>query len=221
MSNESALDKSNKRQPVTLTETDCKALLQRCEEAITDICEECHYDITNIKPINWGYIATRIGQDIFSPIHYVVQMPNASGKSYVNGRYLDENILLLYTQIYRPLCLKYGQIVCSDHFLAMISVESQSIMHMWERRGHLTSGMVNLHQILVNDRERTLSAAMLSSNHNPVKFLAIGNHEFAWNETKRQKPIENKPVLSLSEVPDLTGIELSNNIALPDFGDDE
>ena len=220
MSNESALDKSNKRQPVTLTETDCKALLQRCEEAIADICEECRYDITSLKPTNWSYIVNRIGQDIFAPIHYIVQMPTEKG-TYKGGAYLDDNMLLLYDRVYLPLCLKYGQIVSTHAYLRFLSIESQDISHQWETRGKVTSNSVSIRQRLLSDREQTLSNAMLSSGHNPVKFLAIGNHEFGWNETRRQKTIVNRPVLSLSEVPDLTGIELSNNIALPDFGDDE
>ena len=219
---ESALDKYDSKTPVSLTETDCKALLQQCEELITDICTECNYDHDNIKPTNWGYITTRIGQEIFSPIHYIVQERTATKNEYHGGRYLDDNMLLLYDRVYLPLCMKYGQIVSSNQFFRFLSIESQDISHQWEKRGKLTPNNVNLRQRLVNDREQTLSAAMLSSGHNPVKFLAIGNHEFGWSETQRAKPIQQRQQIALDDVPELTtGIELSDNRMLPDFGNEE
>ena len=217
---ESALDKHTKSSPVTLTETDCKALLQQCENLITDICEECNYDHDNIKPTNWGYIVSRIGQEIFKPVHYIVQEENTPGQ-YKGGRYLDDNMLLLYDNVFLPLCMKYGQIVSTNQFFRFISVEMQMISHEWERRGKLTSSSINLRQRLTTDREQTLSAAMLSSGHNPVKFLAIGNHEFGWNETQRAKPIQQRQQIALDDVPELTGIELTDNRLLPDFGNDD
>lgn len=221
MSNESALDRSNKREPVSLTETDCKALLQRCEEAITDICEECHYDADHLKPTNWAYITNRIGQEIFTHIPQLIHKYNPASQSYKKGEFIDDNLLLIYDKVFYPLCLRYGQIVSAYSFFRFIGTDENGILEQWDRKGKVTSSGISIRQRLLSDREHTLSNAMLSTNHNPVKFLAIGNHEFAWNESRRQKTIVNRPVLSLSEVPDLTGVELSDNIALPDFGDDE
>lgn len=62
---------------------------------------------------------------------------------------------------------------------------------------------------------------MLASTHNPVKFLAIGNHEFAWNEAKPERIEEKKPVLSLEDLPELEGIEMSDNLKLPDMAGSE
>lgn len=70
----------------------------------------------------------------------------------------------------------------------------------------------------LKDREYTLRQAMLSSNQNPVKFLAIGNHEYGWQETLVRDMTADKPVLSLQDIPRL---ELSENIGIPDFDDAE
>ena len=216
-----SVDSFRKREPLLLSPDDCKPILYRAEEIIQDTCTECGYDIQNIRPTNWMYILYQIAETIFKPHPELIREFSPYSNEYT-GNYLLDNIETIYDCVYVPLCDKYSQIVSGYSLFAMIGRKDLYCMpHEWENRGKVTSKNTNLRQKWIHDREISLQNAMLSSNQNPVKYLAIGNHEFAWNESKPEKIEQRKPVLSLSDVPELVENKLSDDLLLPDFDDSE
>lgn len=219
--NRNSVDNLRKREPLLLSPDDCKPILYRAEEIIQDTCTECGYNIQEIRPTNWMYILYQIAQSVFVPHPEILREYNIASRDY-SGRYLLDNIELLYDRVYVPLCQKYNQILSGYAMFSMLGLRDvYFISKIWDDRGQVTSNDVTLREKFLRDRERSLQDAMLSSNQNPVKFLAIGNHEFAWNESKPEKIEQRKPVLSLSDVPELVENKLSDDLMLPDFDDSE
>ena len=101
----------------------------------------------------------------------------------------------------------------------MCYIKDYGIFYEYNRR-LLSNRLQLIRKKVLCDREISLRNCMLTSNSNPIKYLAIGNHEYAWNETTRPDLVEETPVLSLDDIPDVPQLELSDNFALPDFGDD-
>lgn len=204
------------KDPYILTPEICMELLQRIETIIQDTCLECGYDIQNIKANNWNYILHQIALKVFNIHPELFRKWNLSNQSYSGGNIIADNIELIYDYIYSPLCDKYCQIVGEYPFCKMLAIDGYQLLREWERQGKVTSKNTVMRQKLLRDREKTLRDNMLASTHNPVKFLAIGNHEFAWNEAKPEKIEDKKPVLSLEDLPELVGVEMSDNLGIPD-----
>ena len=202
--------------PVLLSTADCKELFTIAENIIDSTCIDCNYKPDSIKPSNWQYILYQIAQNIFTPRPELLRIYDVRQNAY-NGQYIIENINNIYDYVYSPLCDKYTQIKGIYPFFKMLGVDSYEILQVWERTGRkATSTNIVLRQKVKKEREESLQAAMLSSNQNPVKFLAIGNHEFNWNEANREQIDDVKPVISLDDIP---ALESSDSLALPD-GDD-
>ena len=214
----SNLNEIDIHKPLILSPNDCKKILYRIEEIITDTCNECGYDQLNIKPTNWSYILHRISEDIFEPHPELFRKYNPTTNSYTKGEILLDNLDMIYDRIYKPLCDKYNQITGQYPFCKMLAVDSYNLLKQWDNYQRVTSNGISIREKIIRDRETSLRDAMLSSNQNPVKYLAIGNHEFAWNESKPEKIEEQKTVISLDDIPQL---ELSDNSQLPFFDDTE
>ena len=209
------------KEPYILTPEICMELLQRIETIIQDTCLECGYDIQNIRANNWNYILHQIALKLFSIHPELIRKYNEPLQSYDNGDLLPDNMEIIYDLIYAPLCDKYNQIIGQQPFCKMLAINAYGLFKEWERRGKVTSKGISFRQKFHKDREQSLRDAMISSPQNPVKFLAIGNHEFAWNEAKPERIEDKKPVLSLEDLPELEGIEMSDNLKLPELVDSE
>ena len=62
---------------------------------------------------------------------------------------------------------------------------------------------------------------MLSDKGNPIKYMAILNHEYSWDVKKDQEERPERRVLSLDELPEYKRLELSDRKELPFFDDRE
>ena len=207
-----------------LSDDDCILLLNRVETIIDDVINECNYDKQNLKATHWSYILYQIGFRLFRIYPQIIH--NINPVYYNNYKYrsddlIPENIEIIYTLVYRPLCIKYNQIISIDGLCNILWILYDRVFYPKSKyNGKLSNKMLAIRQKLLTDRENTLRYVMESSNQNPVKYLAIGNHEFAWNVSGKEEVQEEAPVLSLDDIPDVPQLELSDNLALPDFGDD-
>lgn len=204
------------KDPYILTPEICMELLQRIETIIQDTCLECGYDIQNIRANNWSYILHQVALKIFNIHPELIRKYNIPLNSYQKGELILDNLEILYDSIYVPLSDKYNQIISQYSFCKMLAIDAYNILKEWDNKGKVTSKGISVRQKIIHDREKSLQNSMLSSNSNPVKYLAIGNHEYAWNEAKPEKIEDKKPVLSLEDLPELVGVEMSDNLGIPD-----
>lgn len=204
----------NKR--YNLTESECRKLYHAVETLIDDICIDNGYDKTDINASHWMYILYNIKNNIFNTHREIL------GYTENNVfQYNIDNLNMLYDYIYYPICIKYKQIISMYAFLKMIGIEYDHLLHSFDRRDKVTYTGISIRKKVLKDREKTLENAMISCKGNPIRFLAIGNHEFGWNESKLELIPENKPVITLDSIPDLPKIELSENLSLPERPDNE
>ena len=210
----------NTDKPYILTDNDCIKLLHIIDDSIYNICIDNNYDISKLTPNNWAYICYQIGFNIFRLHPYIIKHINNNN---IHTPIIPDNIDIIYDSIYKPLCDKYGQIISLDAFIDMIYLKkSRSIFYTNTRSSDTVSNRCKaIRKKIIHDREISLRNCMLTSNSNPIKYLAIGNHEYAWNETIRPDLVEETPVLSLDDIPDVPLLELSDSLTLPDFGESE
>ena len=204
-------------EPVVLSPDDCIKLLYHIDLLISEICTEKNYDINNIKPTHWNYIIHQIGIKLFSVHPELTRQYNKAQNTYNNGNLLVDNLDLLFDYVYSPLCDSYNQIKGIVPFSRMLNL-SYNAINDWDRRDKVTSSNTSLRKKIITASEESLVNAMLSSNQNPVKFIAIGNHKYGWSEQNREYIPEQKTVISLDDIPQL---ELSDNSQLPFFDDTE
>lgn len=194
-----------------LTEADCIKLYKTIDTLIENTCIDRGYDIEDIKPNTWLYILYIIYNNIFS-IHTEIVKSNDL------YHYNIDNILKIYDKVYYPLCVQYKQIVSIYSFLRMIGIDYDIFVREYNGNNYdgVTYKKRQLRKKALKDRENTLESAMIACKSNPIKYLAIGNRDFGWNESKLELIPENKPVITLDSIPDLPKIELSDSLQLPD-----
>jgi hypothetical protein len=76
--------------------------------------------------------------------------------------------------------------------------------------------IIALRKIIERDAEESLVNSAISDRGNPVKYIAILNHEHAWNNEQRQPDDVPRRRISIADLPK---IELPNNSSLPPADD--
>ena len=197
-----------------LTEADCIKLYKSIDTLIENTCIDKGYDIEDIKPNTWLYILYLIYYNIF-------RLHDELIKDNTNSYYYNiDNVVKIYDSVYYPLCVQYKQIVSIYSFLRMIGIDYDSFLQECNKDGYVTYNKNSLRKKVLKDRENTLESAMIACKSNPIKYLAIGNRDFGWNESKLELIPENKPIITLESIPDLPQIELSDSLQLPDKQDE-
>ena len=153
-----------------------------------------------------------------------------------SGRaWLDrERVVSIYREVYRPLCLEYGQIVKLEDFCAMLGVSRQCI-YKWsdipymgsyrdigrkekngididiypdgggpETGGNATLESVNLSEEINADNESCLASLMIADRGNPLRYLSVLNRRHGWNSSSGPERAE-KP-LSIAEIRQSLGL---------------
>lgn len=197
-----------------LTEEDLDTLENRCDTEIQDICSQCGYDITSIKLTNWLYILTELQRRIFRPMPSIL---HDTDKGSNTGRYLIVDNMIAIYGLYTRLCDKYGTVKRKRHFFQFSGINRGTIYtdaYGEEVRQKISAFRKNLEA----DCEDSLVAAAISDKGNPVKYIAVLNHDHRWD--KEGKTAEETPRQRIS-IADLPRLESSHNLQAASDDDSE
>ena len=108
-----------------------------------------------------------------------------------------------------------------NQFFKMLGLDN-TYPYVWANRGRIvTSQKVSLLKKIQVDAEQSLASVMLGGKDNPVKYLALGNHYYGWNERRIETDTRERRTLSLEELPKYELEKKSDNLQLPNFDDDD
>ena len=203
-----------------LTESDLRVLHDEINQVIIDTCMDKAWPPEDLKPTQWVYCLLQIADRIFKPRPELIRQYNVSGNTYDRGNLLLDNIYNIYN-IYYNLCYAYNKIINVNQFFKMLGLDN-TYPYVWESNGRLvSSNNLSLLKIIKADAEQSLASVMLGGKDNPVKYLALGNHYYGWNERRIEKDTRERRTLSLEELPKYELEKKSDNLQLPNFDDDD
>lgn len=212
------LSEGNK--PVYLTDNDIQLLFNQCQDIIYQTSIDHKLDLNDLSPVKWNICLLEINKQVFKPRPEIIRYYSIRDKSYKRGDVILQNLELIYG-LYKDLCLLYGQIV-SMYGLEILTGISDDVIMFWNTEKQLLNGKhSNLYKNIKHDRQEMLANRMLSDKGNPIKYMAILNHEYSWDVKKDQEERPERRVLSLDELPEYKRLELSDRKELPFFDDRE
>lgn len=206
-------------QPLPWTDAQRRDIEQECIEIIERECSINGYDITNIKLNCWAYILDTIHQEIFEKRPYLLRKYNQTQKNY-KGIFIDDNVRQLYI-IYKRLCNKYNCIIRKRHFYILSGIDANCVYNIGDRYKNASYINYQLQKELTKDSEESLVNSAVSDRGNPVKYIAILNHEHSWDKGGGVTDDTQRQAVSLSDLPKLQLSHNSNMIAAPDDSDDD
>jgi len=193
-------------QPLPWTDAQRRDIEQECIEIIERECSINGYDITNIKLNCWAYILDTIHEEIFEKRPYLLRKYNQTQKNY-KGVFIDDNIRQLYI-IYKRLCNKYNCIIRKRHFYILSGMDGNQL-YQYDIEGK-NARYISYHLLkeITKDCEESLINSAVSDKGNPVKYIAILNHEHSWDKGGGVTEDTQKQAIGLADLPK---IELSRN----------
>lgn len=198
-----------------LTESDIDTLENRCDTEISDICDSCGYDIKALKLANWLYILGEIQRRIFRPMPGILYDTEHG----VNTGYklIIDNMISVYG-LYCRLCDKYGLVKRKRHFFQFSGIARNTIYAFDNYDAEASQKLFAFRKMIERDAEESLVNSAISDRGNPVKYIAILNHEHAWNNEQRREDDSPRQRISIADLPK---IDLSHNSALPPADDSD
>ena len=203
-----------------LTESDLRVLHDEINQVIIDTCHDKSWPVDDLKPTQWVFCLLQVCNNIFKPRPELIYTYNPVNNTYKGNTIILNNIYNIYT-IYYDLCYEHNKIINVNQFFNMIGLDN-SYPYVWENRGKVvTSNSVSLLKKIQVDAEQSLASVMLGGKDNPVKYLALGNHYYGWNERRQETDTRERRTLSLAELPKYELEKKSDNLQLPDFALDD
>ena len=222
MTDKTKTEQTRGRKPLDLTPGILADLRADIDDIIAECCERQGIAVADIKPTNWLYCINQIRLRIFRQRPELIHEYNDTKHDW-SGQLSQENVSVMY-ELYKDLVYTHNMIVSQKAFFDMLDMGTGSPWY-WEKRGEVTSRNAGILKTIRQDREESLANAMLSTRDNPVKYLAIGNHEFAWNEKRQEEKQDSRRALTLADLPEYKletrQKELSENLGIPDFSADD
>lgn len=206
------IETSNKYKPLILTDKDIINLSIEIDDIISEICKSNGYDIKNLKLNNWLYILGELNRLIFKVRPELIRQYNPTYKAY--REYIDENVEKIY-YLYSALCDRYGCIKRKRHFFTFIGVHRYTLYSSTRKDSKFINN--GLRRLIEEDCEESLVNATVSDRGNPLKYLAVLNHDHYWNRENSKPQDTEKQLVSLEKLPK---IELLDNSRTPDDTDD-
>lgn len=197
-----------------LTESDIDTLENRCDTEIQDICDSCGYDIKALKLACWLYILTELQRRIFRPMPEILY--DTDKRNHGGYTLIIDNMLSVYG-LYTRLCDKYGMLKRKRHYFQFTGI-NQGRLYSGVYGEEARQKMLYFRKIIEADCEESIVNAAVSDKGNPVKFLAILNHDYAWDKGQNQADDSPRQRISIADLPK---IELSRNSALPPADDSD
>ena len=222
MTDKTKTEQTRGRKPLDLTPGILADLRADIDDIIAECCERQGIAVADIKPTNWLYCINQIRLRIFRQRPELIHEYNDTKHDW-SGAISQKNVNIMY-EIYKDLAYTHGMIISQKAFFNMLDMNTGT-PYYWIRQGEVSQNNISLIKTIRRDREESLTGAMLSTRDNPVKYLAIGNHEFAWNEQKVEEKPDARRALTLADLPeyklDTRQKELSENLGIPDFSADD
>lgn len=222
MTDKTKTEQTRGRKPLNLTPGILADLRQDIDDIIAECCERQGIAVSDIKPTNWLYCINQIRLRIFRQRPELIHEYNDVKHDW-SGTISQHNVSVIY-DLYKDLTYTHGMIVSQKSFFDMLDISAGS-PKAWHYTGEVTDNGMSLIKTIRRDREESLANAMLSTRDNPVKFLAIGNHEFAWNEKRVEEKPDARRALTLEDLPEYKietrQRELSDKLQIPDFSADD
>lgn len=222
MSKQTKTEQTRGHKPLDLTPGILADLRADIDDIIEECCERQGIAVSDIKPNTWKYCLNQVRLRIFRQRPELIHAYNDAKKDWSGNISLD-NVTIIY-ELYKDLAYTHNQIISHKGFFDMLDM-GNGTPTKWEMRGKVSNNGGEISKIIRRDREESLANAMLSTRDNPIKFLAIGNHEFAWNEKRQEEKQDSRRALTLADLPEYKletrQKELSENFGIPDFSADD
>lgn len=208
--------------------SDPDLLLDHLNGLVQEYCDKWHFDIENIRPLQFSAVLDHLYLHFFKPNKYLMVLNNY--KLYkldennnmvfnnpICNKY-DFNIVMYIYNIYKKLCNNYSMIISIDGFSTLTGI-SEEIIYRWSNglETGATPEQLQFAKIILRDKEKSLESALMDKSVNPIKPIAILNHRYGWSMPGVTRETREAPALTAEQLPNLSALPAQNaqNIALP------